>query len=128
MADSDGKVAIVTGATSGLGKATAEVLAADGAAVLVADINRDNAENVVKDLVARGHRAAGFGVDVALEDQVRDMVLTAREGRPEDIANLVSFLASDKAGFITGITIQVDGGLTAHFPTSADDLAAQVGA
>jgi hypothetical protein len=40
----------------------------------------------------------------------------------------VSFLALDKAGFITGITIQVDGGLTAHFPTYADDLAAQAGA
>ena len=37
----------------------------------------------------------------------------------------MSFLASDKAGFITGITIQADGGLTAHFPTYADDLAAQ---
>ena len=261
MTELDGKVAIVTGAASGLGKATAEVLAAD--------INRDNAETVVKELVARGHRAVGFGVDVALEDQVRDMVaaaakafgrldilhnnaaltsvdvisrdvgwtefdpslfervlrvnfvgyalaakyaiphmisqgggvvintsstdailsalvrpmygasksainaltrsiatqygrqgiravgvspgviitegarasipadilatlnkhnLTEREGRPEHIAHLVRFLASDKAGFITGITIQVDGGLTAHFPTYADDLAARAGA
>jgi NAD(P)-dependent dehydrogenase (short-subunit alcohol dehydrogenase family) len=269
MAELDGKVAIVTGAASGLGKCTAEVLAANGAAVLVAGHNRDNAETVAKDLVARGHSAVSFGVDVTVEDQVRDMVaaaveefgrldilhnnaaatsvdvigrdlgwtefdpalfervlrvnlvgyalgakyaipqmisqgggvvintsstdailstlvrpmygasksainaltrsiatqygrqgiravgvspgvivteaaresvpadilatvnkhnLVAREGRPEDIAHLVSFLASDKAGFITGITIQVDGGLTAHFPTYADDLAGQVGA
>ena len=77
MTELDGKVAIVTGAASGLGKVTAEVLAADGAAVLVADVNRDNAETVVKELVARGHRAVGFGVDVALEDQVRDMVAAA---------------------------------------------------
>jgi NAD(P)-dependent dehydrogenase (short-subunit alcohol dehydrogenase family) len=269
MASLDGKVAIVTGAASGLGKATVEVLAADGAAVVVADINRDNAEKVARDLVARGYRAVSVGVDVGEKEQVRDMVgaaisefgrldilhnnaaltsvdvigrdvgwtefdpslfervlrvnlvgyalgakyaiphminqgggvvintsstdgilsslvrvmygasksainaltrsiatqygrqgiravgvspgviitegaresvpadtlvtlnkhnLTTRDGRPEDIANLVSFLASDKAGFITGITIQVDGGLTAHFPTYADDLAAQAGA
>jgi len=266
MASLDGKVAIVTGAASGLGKATVEVLAADGAAVVVADINRDNAEKVARDLVARGYQAVSVGVDVGEKEQVRDMVgaaisafgrldilhnnaaltsvdvigrdmgwtefdpslfervlrvnlvgyalgakyaiphmisqgggvvintsstdgilsslvrvmygasksainaltrsiatqygrqgiravgvspgviitegaresvpadtlaalnkhnLLAREGRPEDIANLVSFLASDKAGFITGITIQVDGGLTAHFPTYADDRAAQ---
>ncbi len=269
MADLDGKVAIVTGGATGLGKATVEVLAADGAAVLVAGHNRDNAEQVAQDLVARGHRAASFGVDVADEDQIREMVgapvrqfgrldvlhnnaaltsvdvmgrdlgwadfdpalfervlrvnligyalgakyaiprmisqgggvvvnssstdaisselvrpmygaskaainaltrsiatqygrqgiravgvapgviitegareavppeplanlnkhnLTVREGTPADFAHLVSFLASDKAGFITGITIQVDGGLTAHFPNYADEVAAQAGA
>jgi hypothetical protein len=37
-------------------------------------------------------------------------------------------LASDKAGFITGITIQIDGGLTARFPIYADELAARAGA
>ena len=51
--------------------------------------------------------------------------LTTREGRPEDIAHAVAFLASDEAGFITGVTIQIDGGLTAHFPTYADELALQ---
>jgi NAD(P)-dependent dehydrogenase (short-subunit alcohol dehydrogenase family) len=35
----------------------------------------------------------------------------------------VAFLASDEAGFITGITIPVDGGLTTHSPTFADQLA-----
>jgi hypothetical protein len=68
MVNLNGKVAIVTGAAAGLGKAKAEVLAADGAAVLIAAINRDSAENVAKDLVARGNRAVGFGVDV---DEVR---------------------------------------------------------
>jgi NAD(P)-dependent dehydrogenase (short-subunit alcohol dehydrogenase family) len=42
--------------------------------------------------------------------------LTPRLGRPEDVAGLVTFLASDQAAFITGHTIPVDGGLTAHLP------------
>jgi len=72
----------------------------------------------------QGIRAVGVSPSVTINKHN----VTAREGRPEDIANLVSFLASDKAGFIIGITIQVDGGLTAHFPTYAEDLAAQAGA
>jgi NAD(P)-dependent dehydrogenase (short-subunit alcohol dehydrogenase family) len=51
--------------------------------------------------------------------------LLPRAGRPEDIANLVAFLVSDEAAFITGITIPVDGGLTAHFPTYAEELDAR---
>jgi NAD(P)-dependent dehydrogenase (short-subunit alcohol dehydrogenase family) len=50
--------------------------------------------------------------------------LTPRAGVPEGVANPAAFLASDLAGFITGVTIQVDGGLTAHFPNYADELAA----
>ncbi|HEY0687573.1 MAG TPA: SDR family NAD(P)-dependent oxidoreductase, partial [Kribbella sp.] len=46
MADLTGKVAIVTGAASGIGRATAEVLAADGASVLIADINAEKAQEV----------------------------------------------------------------------------------
>jgi NAD(P)-dependent dehydrogenase (short-subunit alcohol dehydrogenase family) len=51
--------------------------------------------------------------------------LLPRAGRPEDIANLVAFLVSDEAAFITGITIPVDGGITAHFPTYAEELDAR---
>jgi NAD(P)-dependent dehydrogenase (short-subunit alcohol dehydrogenase family) len=100
MAELDGKVAIVTGAASGLGKATVEVLAVDGAAVMVADINRDKAENVAKDLVARGHRAVGFGVDVALEGQVRDMVAAAVKafGRLDILHNNAALTSADVIG------------------------------
>jgi NAD(P)-dependent dehydrogenase (short-subunit alcohol dehydrogenase family) len=41
-------------------------------------------------------------------------------GYPDDIANMVAFLASDAAAFVTGIIIPVDGGFTAHFPSYAD--------
>ncbi|HSB97621.1 MAG TPA: SDR family NAD(P)-dependent oxidoreductase [Spongiibacteraceae bacterium] len=46
--------------------------------------------------------------------------LLPRLGKPEDIGYLVAFLASDEAGYITGQTIEADGGLRAHLPTTAD--------
>ncbi len=42
--------------------------------------------------------------------------LTPRIGRPDDIASLVAFLASDESGFITGQVIAIDGGLSSHTP------------
>jgi NAD(P)-dependent dehydrogenase (short-subunit alcohol dehydrogenase family) len=55
--------------------------------------------------------------------------LTPRLGLPEDVANLVSFLASDESSFITGADIPIDGGYTAHQASYADfnKLFAQLG-
>ena len=44
-------------------------------------------------------------------DNLSDTVPLGRAGTPEDIANAVTFLASDKASYITGITLRIDGGL-----------------
>ena len=49
--------------------------------------------------------------------------LVPRAGKPEDIANLVAFLASDEASFITGIDILADGGMLSHFPDFAEEMA-----
>jgi NAD(P)-dependent dehydrogenase (short-subunit alcohol dehydrogenase family) len=263
----NGKVAIVTGGASGLGRSTAEIMAADGAAVLIADLNREGADEVADALRARGLSAASTSVDLGDERQIQAMVetavatfdrldilhnnaaltgpdvagrdgaltdvdaslyarvlqvnligaalaakyaipymlrsgggvvinmsstdgqlaervrlmygtskgglnaltrsiatqfgrqgiravgiapgvivtegaraavppemidrlnrhnLTPRGGIPEDIGHLASFLASDKAAFITGITIPVDGGLTAHFPNYAEEIDAEL--
>lgn len=54
----------------------------------------------------------GEGERTSLET-VRDRTLLPRLGEPEDVANLIGFLASDDAGFITGEVISVDGGWTA---------------
>jgi len=44
-------------------------------------------------------------------DQIRAQIPLRREGRPEEIAAVVAFLASEEAGYITGETIQVNGGI-----------------
>jgi 2-hydroxycyclohexanecarboxyl-CoA dehydrogenase len=92
-----GKVAIVTGAASGIGKATVTRLADDGAAVLVADLNSQGAADVAASIVEKGGRAAGYGVDVTDAPAVRAMTEHARQvfGR---VDILVSNAGWDRAG------------------------------
>jgi NAD(P)-dependent dehydrogenase (short-subunit alcohol dehydrogenase family) len=62
-----GRAALITGAASGIGKATAERLAGEGAAVMVTDINDGGGEEVTAELVKAGARASYRHLDVALE-------------------------------------------------------------
>lgn len=64
------------------------------------------------DLIDRFSTALGVGNNVA-RDQVTHSHPLGRLGRPADVANAVAFLASDKAAFITGMEMVVDGGMTA---------------
>lgn len=63
-------------------------------------------------------------VEVGMTEQAVDMILdhhmTPEAGRPEDIAAMVAFLASDDARYVTGQLLRVDGGITNHAPTYAD--------
>jgi NAD(P)-dependent dehydrogenase (short-subunit alcohol dehydrogenase family) len=63
----EGKVAIVTGAASGIGLATARKLAAEGAAVVLGDIAEERLEPAVASIVEAGGRAHGVRADVASE-------------------------------------------------------------
>lgn len=73
----DGKVALVTGAGSGIGEATAARFAQDGAAVLVVDQNGPAAERVADGIKAAGGDAVPVVTDVATEDGAAAMVARA---------------------------------------------------
>lgn len=73
MARFDDKVAIVTGAAQGIGAAYARALAAEGAAVVVADKNNDGGEAVVKEITANGGTAAFCSVDVSDPDSATEL-------------------------------------------------------
>ncbi|HEY0647675.1 SDR family NAD(P)-dependent oxidoreductase, partial [Phenylobacterium sp.] len=74
----DGKVALITGAASGLGRATAELFAAVGASVIVADLDGAAAAATAAEIAAIGP-AFGVAVDVADEAAVRAAFAAAAE-------------------------------------------------
>ena len=137
-----GKVAIVGGASKGLGRACAEVLAEEGVKVAVwsrteaelgkaaqairgatgADVltlagDLDNnvcpgsilSERMLSNVTARG-KELGISVEDALAQRAAEIAV-GRLRNPRELANLVAFLASGKASYITDTTILVDGGL-----------------
>lgn len=71
------KVAVVTGAASGMGKAIAKVYAKEGAKVIVADLNLAGAEEVVKEITDNNGIAKAVQVNVAKQEDINLMIDTA---------------------------------------------------
>ena len=117
-----GKAAIVTGAASGIGRATARVLAREGASVCVADVDEAGGRQVAGEIQAAGGQAI-FVRRHGTGRRGRDGCALCADGArqapghgrtAEDVANAVLFLASDEASFITGTALTVAGGMLAR--------------
>jgi NAD(P)-dependent dehydrogenase (short-subunit alcohol dehydrogenase family) len=85
----EGKVGLVTGAGSGIGRATALVFAREGARVAVVDWNRKGADETVECVRAEGFEACAFEADVSDEASVKAMIdgVVARFGRLDCASN-----------------------------------------
>lgn len=75
----DGKVALITGAASGMGRAQAKLFAAEGAAVCVADINDEGGQKVVAEIVGAGGLATFVHLDVTDAQQWATAVTEAED-------------------------------------------------
>jgi len=95
MSNIEGKVVVITGASSGLGEATARHLASKGASVFLGARRMDRLQTVVADIQRAGGRAAAMRVDVTRRAEVDAFVQAATEkfGRMDVLVNNAGLMA-----------------------------------
>ncbi len=74
-----GKTIVITGAASGIGRATAMIFAREGANVVSADIDADGARRTAEHIVQQGGKALALATDVSSREQVNEMIRRAIE-------------------------------------------------
>lgn len=101
--DLAGRVAIVTGATRGIGRAVARGLCRAGAAVAVVSRHQEDCERVAADLRASGGEARGIAADVSRRESVRRMVVEVLElwGRIDVLVNNAGTAVTKRAEDLT---------------------------
>jgi len=90
----DGKVALITGAASGLGSADAAVLAREGATVVLTDVNESAGEAAAESIRGAGGNAAFLALDVSDEEQWRQVIshIKSEQGRLDVLVNNAGFV------------------------------------
>ena len=72
------RVAIVTGAASGMGRATAHLFSDEGASVAVCDVNTDGVDQVVNEICSAGGSASGYVTDLDSASEINDLISRIR--------------------------------------------------
>ena len=100
MAKLEGKVAVITGASSGIGEATAEALAAEGASVVVAARRKDRLSELVERINGKGGKAVSVECDVTDQEAAHDLIRHARDelGGVDILVNNAGVMLLSKIG------------------------------
>ena len=110
MSRLDGKTALITGAASGIGRASAERMASEGAAIMCADIDGDGAEQTALTIGQRGGKASFLTLDVSSESEVKAAVEQAvRELSGLDILFYNAGVGGGDIGWDDTIAINLSG-------------------